>query len=146
MAEGDDDYYDVYDDYYRKTITRKERQDIEAKIANPLTPEEYLAIIHDLLGRVPEFGDAPYDPNYGDDILCVCGHPYYRHFDTYEQMAPVGCKYCPCDTGFQPHPDYDRNFGDMRECECGMPYYRHFEPPGPYRMTKDCFTFREKQV
>lgn len=35
-----------------------------------------------------------YDPTYGDDVLCECGCPYYRHFDTYEDMAPVGCKYC----------------------------------------------------
>jgi len=35
-----------------------------------------------------------YDPTYGDDVLCECGHAYYRHFDTYEDMRPVGCKYC----------------------------------------------------
>ena len=40
--------------------------------------------------------DAPmgYDPKFGDEKLCMCGHPYYRHFDTYEEMSPVGCKYC----------------------------------------------------
>jgi hypothetical protein len=38
--------------------------------------------------------DRAYDPNFGDDRLCTCGHPYYRHFDTYEDMYPVGCKYC----------------------------------------------------
>lgn len=27
---------------------------------------------------------------------CACGHPYRRHFDTYDDMAPVGCKYCGC--------------------------------------------------
>jgi hypothetical protein len=37
-----------------------------------------------------------YNPNYGDDIECECGHPYYRHFDTYENMDPCGCKYCTC--------------------------------------------------
>ena len=37
-----------------------------------------------------------YNPNYRDDRECECGHPYYRHFDTYEKMAPVGCKYCEC--------------------------------------------------
>jgi hypothetical protein len=41
---------------------------------------------------------AVYDPSFGDDRLCRCGHKYYRHFDTYEEMAPVGCKYCPCRT------------------------------------------------
>jgi len=40
--------------------------------------------------------ERKYNPNYGDDRICKCGHPYYRHFDTYENMAPVGCKYCSC--------------------------------------------------
>jgi len=39
-------------------------------------------------------GVAPYDPDYGDNRLCTCGHTYYRHFDSFEKMAPVGCKYC----------------------------------------------------
>lgn len=38
-----------------------------------------------------------YNPEYGDEKLCKCGHSYYRHFDSYEGMAPVGCKYCQCD-------------------------------------------------
>jgi len=44
-----------------------------------------------------------YDPKYGENKICTCGHPYYRHFDTYEDMEPVGCKYCGdrCD-GFLP--------------------------------------------
>jgi hypothetical protein len=39
-----------------------------------------------------------YNPNYGDDRICKCGHPYYRHFDTYENMSTCGCKYCGCFT------------------------------------------------
>jgi hypothetical protein len=39
-----------------------------------------------------------YDPNFGDEKLCVCTHSYYRHFDTYTGMFPIGCKYCPCQT------------------------------------------------
>ena len=39
-----------------------------------------------------------YNPNYGDDRICQCGHPYYRHFDWMENNDPVGCKYCPCYT------------------------------------------------
>ena len=35
-----------------------------------------------------------YNRKYGDNRKCVCGHPYYRHFDSYEGMEPVGCKYC----------------------------------------------------
>lgn len=38
-----------------------------------------------------------YDPNYGDGKVCVCGHTYHRHFDSYGNMEPVGCKYCECD-------------------------------------------------
>lgn len=37
-----------------------------------------------------------YDPTYGDKKVCQCGHAYYRHFDTYEKMLHVGCKYCSC--------------------------------------------------
>lgn len=37
-----------------------------------------------------------YNPKYGDDRVCQCGHHYYRHFDTYEEMSNVGCKYCGC--------------------------------------------------
>jgi hypothetical protein len=35
-----------------------------------------------------------YDENFGDNKLCLCGHPYYRHFDTYDHMSAIGCKYC----------------------------------------------------
>lgn len=40
--------------------------------------------------------DRAYNPNYGDDRICECGHSYYRHFDSWEEMEPVGCKYCDC--------------------------------------------------
>jgi len=33
----------------------------------------------------------PYDKNFGDSRVCECGHPYYRHFDSYERFEPVGC-------------------------------------------------------
>lgn len=36
----------------------------------------------------------PYDPNFGDDEICLCGHTYDRHFDSYDSMSPIGCKYC----------------------------------------------------
>ena len=37
-----------------------------------------------------------WNPDYPQDKLCKCGHPYYRHFDSYEDMEPCGCKYCGC--------------------------------------------------
>lgn len=45
-----------------------------------------------------------YNPEYGDDRMCKCGHVYHRHFDTYEEMLPIGCKYCECYT-FEPTPE-----------------------------------------
>ena len=37
------------------------------------------------IGPEPE-----YDPNFGDNKECECGHVYYRHFDTYDNMSPIG--------------------------------------------------------
>ena len=48
--------------------------------------------------KVVELIKRSYNPNYGDDRICKCGHAYYRHFDTYEEMSDAGCKYCPCGT------------------------------------------------
>ncbi len=41
-------------------------------------------------------GMQMYDPKFGDSKLCECGHFYERHFDSYDNMDPVGCKYCSC--------------------------------------------------
>ena len=37
-----------------------------------------------------------YNSKFGDNRECECGHTYYRHFDTYENMEACGCKYCGC--------------------------------------------------
>lgn len=37
-----------------------------------------------------------YNEAYGDERICKCGHVYHRHFDSYADMEPVGCKYCRC--------------------------------------------------
>jgi hypothetical protein len=37
-----------------------------------------------------------YNPFFGDERMCQCGHPYHRHFDSFEDMKFVGCKYCDC--------------------------------------------------
>jgi hypothetical protein len=37
-----------------------------------------------------------HNPKYNQSALCTCGHTYERHFDSYEHMEPIGCKYCPC--------------------------------------------------
>ena len=38
-----------------------------------------------------------YNKHFGDAKICTCGHTYYRHFDTYDRLYPIGCKYCNCD-------------------------------------------------
>lgn len=35
-----------------------------------------------------------YDEKFGDHKLCICTHPYDRHFDGYDNMRYAGCKYC----------------------------------------------------
>lgn len=46
-----------------------------------------------------------YNENYGDDRKCICGHTYIRHFDPYEDMEAVGCKYCHCRNFIERQPD-----------------------------------------
>ena len=37
-----------------------------------------------------------WNPAYQQDRQCECEHVYYRHFDSYDDNLPVGCKYCDC--------------------------------------------------
>ena len=46
--------------------------------------------------KVESKEERAYNPNYGDLRICKCGHPYERHFDSYENMNACGCKYCSC--------------------------------------------------
>lgn len=57
--------------------------------------------------------ERKYNPEYGDDRICECGHPYYRHFDSFEGMAPVGCKYCHCDDFREGGPGQIRDVREM---------------------------------
>lgn len=93
-------YQDTWDAVTREIARRDERDELAAQISLHTT-----AAIRNLkAGRATyrgELRDAqgtalPYDPTFGDDRVCECGHVYYRHFDTYDQMSPIGCKYCHC--------------------------------------------------
>jgi hypothetical protein len=37
-----------------------------------------------------------WDCGRDQESICRCGHSYRRHFDSYEGMSNVGCKYCFC--------------------------------------------------
>lgn len=76
--------------------------------------------------------ERKYNREYGDDKVCRCGHPYYRHFDTYEDMDPVGCKYCGCDE-FKPEPSemvkkFQEYLDNMTEEEVEEMRAKYFPP------------------
>jgi len=37
-----------------------------------------------------------WNPDYDQSAICTCGHIYGRHFDSYDHMSNIGCKYCDC--------------------------------------------------
>lgn len=84
-----------------------------------------------------------YNPDYGDDRVCVCGHPYHRHFDGYDGNDPIGCKYCECRT-FVENDESDgaklarleainRELVDALERMVQAEYRRHEVSPFPNR-------------
>jgi hypothetical protein len=48
------------------------------------------------IGRIQGALDRLWKPEFNQDARCECGHVYHRHFDSYENMEPIGCKYCGC--------------------------------------------------
>lgn len=58
-----------------------------------------------------------YNPKYGDSRLCICGHQYASHFDSYEGMRPAGCKYCGCSKFREKKPDVPKGICIL----CGKP-------------------------
>ena len=46
--------------------------------------------------RTVKYTTRKYNPKFGDSKICKCGHEYYRHFDSWEDMRACGCKYCGC--------------------------------------------------
>jgi len=71
-----------------KKVTIVEHTEWEAPIHN--APKEPYIVTQKIIEK------RKYNPKYGDHKICECGHPYDRHFDGYENMKAVGCKYCDC--------------------------------------------------
>ena len=84
-------FIEIVDDYGdHRQFTKADR--VSATYRKAGKDDPYREIVLEVIGVLKE-----YNPDYGDDRLCECGHAYYRHFDSWEGMAPVGCKYCKCD-------------------------------------------------
>jgi hypothetical protein len=79
----------VDEDGYDRQYVSADLVRVSHNKAGPNDP--YKEIVLEVVGVLKQ-----YNPDFGDDKICECGHTYYRHFDTYEGMAPVGCKYCGC--------------------------------------------------
>jgi len=68
------------------------------KIKGFIVQREPPYIIKEVTTKIRE-----YNPEYGDDRGCKCGHQYHRHFDSYDYMYDIGCKYCECSTFVEKH-------------------------------------------
>lgn len=98
----------------QRTIQEQELKDVCAKLL-AMPDEEFLVLLREaneatqgceniaIFAPIEEPAyleittiERAYNPRYGDSRVCKCGHSYRRHFDGYENMAPVGCKYCGC--------------------------------------------------
>lgn len=76
------------DNYLRMTKLIADYK-VEQLIDECYVEQPYLEEVHVTVER-------KYNPNYGDYRKCKCGDYYHRHFDSYENNAAVGCKYCDC--------------------------------------------------
>lgn len=63
--------------------------------------------------------DRRYNPNYGDNRICICGHTYDRHFDSYDNMAAVGCKYCGCNNFIEKTEENEKKIIEKAMSLCG---------------------------
>ena len=50
-------------------------------------------MVYEIKRKLVAYG---WNRDYNQEAECKCGHAYYRHFDTWEEMYPCGCKYCEC--------------------------------------------------
>lgn len=102
------DYFTEEDYKYGRKKTESQKlyfpQGIQDKIQEDLSEADTLVLTGPPDPNAPYLEEIlitkalKYNPKYGDDRVCLCGHTYYRHFDSYEHMSAIGCKYCPCNT------------------------------------------------
>jgi hypothetical protein len=82
------------------TISQETYQEMKRLIqefeSNPITNPNVDNQPYIITTTVEVITERKYNPKFGDNRICECGHPYYRHFDTYDDMEACGCKYCDC--------------------------------------------------
>lgn len=87
--------YSLMRDYILPGTLEKLVQEEEKITTEIIYSNKHLAAYAEEISKRLLFPNAyKYNENFGDDKLCKCGHPYDRHFDSYDNMSPVGCKYC----------------------------------------------------
>jgi len=83
---------------YKEKLQKLQAENRHLKSENRRLQAENRRILDKASWSMVNYNNAPpYDPDFGDHKVCGCGHEYHRHFDSYEDMNPVGCKYCDCD-------------------------------------------------
>jgi hypothetical protein len=84
-----------YDDLMKEVICRMEKLK-ELYKSSTVIPDtinkDKVVELYKILAETP----TPIYIAEWENKICKCGHTYYRHFDTYQKMKPVGCKYCQC--------------------------------------------------
>jgi hypothetical protein len=109
-------------------FNRVQKEEAEKKAAAEREKETYLRLkakyghLEPVDGKLPNIEEEAYtytqetvthkhyNPAFGDDRICKCGHSYYRHFDSWENMYPIGCKYCQCGHFEEATPEEIANF------------------------------------
>lgn len=72
-------------------LTKEEAEKLRDIIKD--NPDSDMVMLHHALGVQL---DQMWDESHDQGAPCLCGHSYYRHFDSWEDMEPIGCKYCEC--------------------------------------------------
>ena len=95
MVRYDEDGYD-FEGFEEETLNDCTCNDWPQAQNNSNQPRRMEGMEKPYLIEISETVIEKYNPNYGDLKICKCGHNYYRHFDSYNDMYPCGCKYCEC--------------------------------------------------
>ncbi len=77
-----------------------------------------------------------HNPKFDGDALCICNHPYHRHFDSYDNNLAIGCKYCQCSKFGSTIEEWEEN--NQRKLFCKPDEVMHADIPSQI-MTVDEF-------